>query len=298
MTKQHIVKHAPILREKLDATRRTVTCMLIAADTPDLHGDIMRPAAITAALDSYMDASQVVGRMHTEPTASIPRRVWQDSAGNAWTETYVADAADWQAIADGAYTGLSWAGFAYRSALPDGNWLLTEPEMLEYSFVDKPAVPAAVFKHEDGPGADDGEEPWDPAREPGSSLAMQLAVGSVPRRVQPPPAGVQCNLVAADQERVPKAAAEDIVDPQQDQEQDQEPDEAPAASALDPLAALVAQITEAVAQTFALLLQRNAELGKQAAPARRQPGASQRLSGIGGSVAAPAVEEVRPAWLR
>src|SRR5437868_2389151 len=142
--KERITKFAKIETAKTDLQRRTVTTQLLTANVPDLHGDIMSRDTITAALDSYMDHSQVVGRMHVEETNSIPRRIWQDEAGNAWTETYVADEADWTAIMNGAYTGLSWAGFAYRTPAGDSLFLLTEPEMLEYSFVDKPAVQSEI----------------------------------------------------------------------------------------------------------------------------------------------------------
>ncbi len=171
MEKVHILKHARILREKIDMQRRTVACMLIQANVPDLHGDIMYPDAITQALDSYMETSQVVGRMHSEATNSFPARVSQDWDGSAIVETKVVDDADWAAITNGEFTGLSWAGFAYRAELGDGMFLLTEPEMLEYSFVDKPAVPAAVFK--DATGQQGGE-----------SLCQQIASGKVKPRVR------------------------------------------------------------------------------------------------------------------
>jgi hypothetical protein len=295
MNKQRIVKHAPILREKLDPARRTVTCMLIAADAPDLHGDIMRPPAITAALDSYMDTSQVVGRMHSEPTASRPRRVWQDSAGNAWTETYVADEADWQAIASGAYTGLSWAGYAYRSDLGGGQFLLTEPEMLEYSFVDKPAVPAAVFKSdEEGAGA---------------SLAARIASGEVARRVQGPAVSGQGAEEKAEVQ-IPRAeAADEAEDANRPKGASPNTEARSADDALDvssgpldlwPLdpAALAAQLTAAIGQAFDLLLGHNAELAKRLTAAGLQPGPSQRLLGAEAEPAASGVDDKPPAWLR
>jgi len=277
MHKQRIVKHAPILREKLDPLRRTVTCMLIAADTPDLHGDIMAPSAITAALDSYMDTSQVVGRMHLEPTASTPRRVWQDAAGNAWTETHVSDEADWRAIASGAYTGLSWAGFAYRNPLPGGQFMLTEPEMLEYSFVDKPAVPSAVFKSEDEADSE------------GESLAAQIASGRVPRRVQSP-SSVQS----------PRSKVEDEVEelcdslPQEQTPECQQGNETSDATldagpwTLD-IPALAAALTQ--------LLSPHLELAKRLPVTPLQPGPSQRIFGDGAE-GSGALEEKTPAWIR
>lgn len=298
MHKQRIVKNAPILREKLDAERRTVTCMLIAADTPDLHGDIMRPAAITAALDSYMDTSQVVGRMHIAPTASSPRRVWQDSAGNAWTETHVADEADWQAIASGEYTGLSWAGYAYRSDIGGGRFLLTEPEMLEYSFVDKPAVPSAVFKSED-----DGEGA-------GASLAARIASGEVPRRVNSPESGGRSPGGNGPESEVRSLEAGITPDePFTDESVVLAPEEGQAANdqgqaltadaghRTPDFTALVAQLTESIAQACALLQPQNVALAKHAPAAPLQPGPTQRIHSDGADITMP-VEDKPPAWMR
>jgi hypothetical protein len=120
--------------------------------------------------------------MHTGLTNSYPVGAWFDG-WQAYLTLQVEDDQDWADICNGVYKGTSWAGLAEMVEIPEdlaaaigiapGTWLFNI-EMMEDSYVDVPAVPAATFNSAEG-------DMW--AEETGT-LVEQLMLGKIKPRVR------------------------------------------------------------------------------------------------------------------
>ena len=173
--KRFLSKYTQFDKGKIDTERRTVTTQIMQWDEPDLQGDRITQAEGEKAVDYYMANSQVVGRMHTEPTDNYQVRAWTDESG-AYLTTKIVDESDWDAIVSGKFGGTSWGGYSFEQGNDDGTVNLHGIEMEEDSLVTVPAVQTATFKT-----AEDAPEEW-------VSLAERIRSGEVKRRVMEPAA--------------------------------------------------------------------------------------------------------------
>jgi hypothetical protein len=163
---------------KIDVANRIVYATLLVPDKVDLQGDLVSREEIQRAAVGFMRNSQVVGEMHSTEAGAQVVQSWfgYDSSGlMGWhTATLVVEDALWLKVQDGTYKGMSIGAFANRAPEPGSPWYrLTELEVVEYCFVDVPAVQEAVLTLYKSAKADDEEQ----------SLARKIAEGKVKPRV-------------------------------------------------------------------------------------------------------------------
>lgn len=168
--------------KKVDEDARIVYSTLLEAEKYDLQGQIISIEEIAKAAYGFMQSYQIIGEMHkTEAKAQIVESYvgvdWNGVPG--WhVGTRILDDKLWAKVMDGTYKGNSIGGWSNVSPDPAQPMLmrLTGLEVVEYSFVDLPAVPAAMLRIFKSAGEPDSEEEL--------TLAQQVAAGQVKGRVK------------------------------------------------------------------------------------------------------------------
>jgi len=126
---------------KVDAEQRLVFGYA-STEACDSQGEIVRKAAIEAALPAYMRFANI-REMHQHSAVGVAKEAMVDANG-LWLKAKIVDDEAWKKVREGVYKGFSIGGSVTARDAEDPG-VVTGVELTEISLVDRPANPDAVF---------------------------------------------------------------------------------------------------------------------------------------------------------
>lgn len=113
-----------------------------STEAEDSQGEIVRRAALEAALPAYMRFANI-REMHLPSAVGVAKEAAVDETG-LYLKARIVDEEAWRKVKEGVYKGFSIGG-AVTARDPADPRIITGVELTEISLVDRPANPEAVF---------------------------------------------------------------------------------------------------------------------------------------------------------
>ncbi|HZT51914.1 MAG TPA: HK97 family phage prohead protease [Stellaceae bacterium] len=127
--------------QKIDRAAREVYGYA-STEAEDSQGEIVRRAALEAALPAYMRFANI-REMHQPSAVGVAKEAAVDETG-LFLKARIVDDEAWRKVTEGVYKGFSIGG-AVTARDPADPRVITGVELTEISLVDRPANPEAVF---------------------------------------------------------------------------------------------------------------------------------------------------------
>ena len=127
--------------QKIDREAREVFGYA-STEAEDSQGEIVRRAALEAALPAYMRFANI-REMHLPSAVGVAKEAAVDDTG-LYLKARIVDDEAWRKVREGVYKGFSIGG-AVTARDPADPRIITGVELTEISLVDRPANPEAVF---------------------------------------------------------------------------------------------------------------------------------------------------------
>jgi HK97 family phage prohead protease len=166
--------------QKVDKEQRVVAGYA-STEAVDAHGEIVTKAAIEAALDGYLEFSNV-REMHQLSAVGVTEEASIDDRG-LYIAAKITDDAAWAKVVSGTYKGFSIGGRTLARD-PDDKKIITKILLTEISLVDRPSNPEARFDVWKAAGAD-------------PAAAVHARLDEIDRAMRPDPSDVIMKAFAA-----------------------------------------------------------------------------------------------------
>jgi len=138
--------------QKIDTEQRIVAGYA-STEAVDAHGEIVTKAAIEAALEGYLEFSNV-REMHQLSAVGVTEEASVDDKG-LYIAAKITDDIAWGKVKSGTYKGFSIGGKTLARD-PDNRKIITKIALNEISLVDRPSNPEARFDVWKAAGLHDG----------------------------------------------------------------------------------------------------------------------------------------------